>query len=80
MRTRYGGSRAELISAVGVDSWADLDGPSPIVKAMGADACQKYLHKVRLLMQHVEYNVFRYQPELSYQPGASGSGSTGGSR
>ena len=80
VRTRYGGSRAEIVSAVGVDSWADLDGMSPIVKAMGADAYQTYLKKIRPLMQDAEYNVYRYQPELSYRPDAPGSGATGGSR
>ena len=67
-RTRYRGSRA------------DLDGTSPIVKAMAADAYQKYLNKVRPLMQDAEYNVYRYQPELSYRPDMAGSGSTTGSR
>ncbi len=80
VRTRYGGPRAELISAAGMDSWADLDGTSPIVKAMGADAYQKYLNKIRPLMQDAEYNVFRYQPELSFRPDMPGGGSTGGSR
>lgn len=79
-RTRYGGSRADITTVVGVDSWADLDGTSPIVKAMGADAYQKYLNKVRPLMQDAEYNVYRYQPELSYLPNMAASGSTTGSR
>ena len=79
-RTRYGGSRAEITSSVGVDSWADLDGTSPIAKAMGADAYEKYLNKIRPLMTAVEYNVYRYQPELSYRPDLPATGSTSGSR
>ena len=71
---------SEIVTSVGMDSWADLDGMSPIVKAMGADAYQTYLKKIRPLMQDAEYNVYRYQPELSYRPDAPGSGATGGSR
>lgn len=80
VRMRYGASRAEIVSSAGVDSWADLDGTSPIVKAMGADAYEKYLNKVRPLMTAVEYNVYRYQPELSYRPDMPAGGSTSGSR
>ena len=79
-RTRYGGSRAEITTAMGIDSWADLDGTSPIAKAMGAEAYQKYLNKARPLMRDAEYNVYRYQPELSYRPDLAASGTTTGSR
>lgn len=67
-RTRYGGSRGEIVSSMGIDKWADLDGPPALEKAMGSEAYQKYLGKVRPLTQSAEYNVYRYQPELSYQP------------
>ena len=43
---------------------------------MGADAYQKYLNKARPLMQDVEYNVYRYQPELSFRPDMPGGGAT----
>ena len=79
-RTRYGGSRADIMSVIGIDSWADLDGTSPIAKAMGADAYQKYLNKVRPLMRDAEYNVYRFQPDLSFLPDGAGSGSTTGTR
>jgi len=79
-RARYGASRAEITSVLGIDSWADLDETSPVAKAMGADAYQKYLNKVRPLMQDVDYNVYRFQPDLSFLPDGAGSGSTTGTR
>ena len=50
------------------------------MKAMGADAYQKYLNKARPLVQDAEHNAYRYQPELSCRPDMAESGSTIGSR
>ncbi|MEP6540137.1 MAG: hypothetical protein ABJF23_32720 [Bryobacteraceae bacterium] len=80
VQMRYGAPRSEIVSSLGVDSWADLDGTSPVAKAMGAESYQKYLDKIRPLMTSAEYNVYRYQPELSYRPDMPAGAPTSGSR
>jgi quinol monooxygenase YgiN len=76
-QTRYGGPRSQFTSVAGFDKWADLDDKAPIVKAMGQEAYDKYLAKVRPLMSSAEYEVYRFLPELSYMPVATGA-QTGG--
>lgn len=67
-RTRYGAPRNEFRSSASLNGWADLDGTSPIVKAMGEDAYRKYLAKTNPMITLVEYNIYRFAAELSYIP------------
>jgi hypothetical protein len=68
-RTRYGGSAFEFRSVIELKGWADLDGKSPLVEAMGGDAAyQKYLAKIRPILTEAEYNLYEHQADLSYLP------------
>ena len=40
-RIRYGGPANVFVSAQGIDNWADLDKPSPMARAMGAEEARK---------------------------------------
>ena len=69
-RTRYGGPASEFVSSLGMESWADMDGSSPVIAGMGGmDAYNKFLAKVTPLLIRAQYDVYRLQPELSYQAG-----------
>ncbi len=65
-RVRYGASRMEFRSSLGLKDWADLDSPSDVVKAMGAEAYQRYLAKINPMLTSVELNLARFSTELSY--------------
>jgi hypothetical protein len=66
-RTRFGGPSTEVRSVVALSSYADLDGTSPVVKAMGGQAAyDKFVAKIRPFMVESEYNIYRHVPELSY--------------
>lgn len=65
-RVRYGRPVSEFMSVTGLEKWADLDGQSPVVKAAGDEAYQRYLAKVRPLTDQTEVNLYRHLPDLSY--------------
>jgi hypothetical protein len=67
-RARYGTPINELHVYVGLNSWADLDGPLSIEKGMGAEAYQKYLAKIRPLLGKTEYTIYSFMPALSNMP------------
>lgn len=67
-RTRFGAPSSEFRSATALDKWADLDGPLPIQSAMGADAYQRFLAKLRPMLVESEYNIYVHQADMSYQP------------
>jgi len=68
-RTRYGGPSSEFSSAVGINSWADLDGPPPVVRAMGEEGYRQFLAKLMPLVTETEYRMYQFLPDLSYIPG-----------
>jgi hypothetical protein len=69
-RTRLGGPNTEFRRVIGMKSFADMDGTSPIVTAMGGQAAyQKYLTKVAPLVIEAEYNIYRRVPDLDFIPG-----------
>ncbi|MGJ5817078.1 hypothetical protein [Paludibaculum fermentans] len=65
-RTRYGGPVNEIHTYMGMNGWGDLDQPSPMRKALGDEAFQKYLAKMGSLMVSTEYTIYALQPELSH--------------
>ncbi len=67
-RSRYGAPSSEFRSATGLDKWADLDGPLPIQSAMGAEAYQRFLAKLRPMLVESEYNIYVHQADMSYVP------------
>lgn len=52
-------------------SFADLDGPSPIVKALGEDGAKAYMAKVTKLVTNTRRYALRGRPDLGYK-GAEG--------
>jgi hypothetical protein len=75
-QVRYGAPTSEFLSVAGLNNWAQLDERSGIQKAMGEEGYQRFLAKLRPLVLASEYNIYRFEPELSYLPAASSS-STG---
>jgi hypothetical protein len=67
-RMRYGRPTSEFASVVGLESWADLDGPPPMVRALGEAGYQKYLAKLQPLVDQSEFDIYRHLPDLSYTP------------
>jgi hypothetical protein len=65
-RVRYGGATNVFVSAQGIDSWADLDKPSPLVQSLGQDGYRKVMDKRAQMITASEAQVVRYQPALSY--------------
>ena len=72
-RARFGAPSNQFASVTPVNSWADLDSPSPIVTGMGGqEAYDRFLTKIRPMLESSEYNIYRFEKELSYIPGKSG--------
>jgi hypothetical protein len=70
-RVRYGGSIYEFQSVAAVANWAEMDGESPIIKAMGGQAVyQKFLAKQRPLVARSEYEMYRLLKDQSHLPPA----------
>ena len=74
-RTRFGGVNNEFRSATGIDSWAAFDGENPVRKGMG-DKYSAYVQKVTALLKDYRYEVYRFDPELSYMPSKMGATSS----
>lgn len=66
-RTRFGGPNGEVRSAVGLNNWAELDGPSLVRKGMG-DKYAAYVAKVEGMLEEYRYDIYRLDQELSYIP------------
>ena len=65
---RFGTPTNEIHTYLGLNGWADMDGPVGIQKGMSADAYKAYLAKAGAMLESVEYTIWRFQPELSYLP------------
>jgi hypothetical protein len=63
---RYGAPANEIRASVGLDSWAELDTPNPIRKAMGDEKYAAFTDKMGALLEDYHYDVYRFDPELSY--------------
>jgi L-rhamnose mutarotase len=68
---RYGAPSSEFLSVAGLNNWADFDGGFGVEKVMGKEGYQRFLAKLRPLILETEYNVYRFQPDLSHLPAAA---------
>jgi hypothetical protein len=69
---RYGAPSTEFVSVAGMDSWGDFDGEFGVPKGMGKEGYQKFLLKIRPLIVESQWDVYRFQPDLSYLRPAMG--------
>jgi hypothetical protein len=66
---RFGGSNFQIDSVSGVANWAELDGEAAIITALGGqDAYQKFLARIRPLVNRSEYQMYRWMKDQSYTP------------
>jgi hypothetical protein len=70
-RVRFGGPSTDFVTSTGFEKWADLDGTSPLQKALGEQGYQDYLTKLSPLIYRSQFDVFRYLPDASYVPGSA---------
>jgi hypothetical protein len=63
---RYGAPANEIRSTIGLDGWGDLDQANPIRKAMGDEKFRGFSEKMNSLLEDYGYEIYRYDPELSY--------------
>jgi hypothetical protein len=63
----FGASGTQRTTVTPIASWAELDQPNPVVRALGAQAGNALLQKRNVLTTGVgETVVMRYVPEMSY--------------
>lgn len=68
-RVRFGGSVYEYQTVSGVANWAEIDGDSPIITALGGQpAYAKFLAKQRPMVSRSEYEMYRLLKDQSYLP------------
>ena len=68
-RTRTGGSMFEYSSVTGLDKWADLDGETPFIKALGGQAAfDKFQAKRAAMVTRTEFEMYRFMKDQSYMP------------
>jgi len=65
---RFGESNLQVTSVTGFDSWADLDASIGAEKGLGKEGYQALVDKVRALITQSEFDIYRYEPDLSYLP------------
>jgi hypothetical protein len=65
---RVGESSLQVTSVTGFNSWADLDAGIGAQKGLSKEDYQALLDKVRTLITQSEYDVYRYEPDVSYLP------------
>ena len=70
-QSRLGAPTTEFLSVSGFSKWADLDQPFGVAKGMGEEGYQRFLAKIRPLILESEYNVYRFQRDLSYMQAPS---------
>jgi hypothetical protein len=57
-----------VISVLGLNNWADLDGGLGVEKALGKEGYQSFLLKLMPLIVSSQFDIYRFQPGLSYLP------------
>lgn len=67
---RYGTPNNEIHTYLGLNGWADLDGPIGTEKGMSAAEYKAFEAKVGTLVESTEWSMWKFQPELSYIPAA----------
>jgi hypothetical protein len=75
-RTVFGGNPNDFLFVVGFEKWAELDSPFSLPKIMGEEAARKMGEKLDQATAGMEETVWRYQPDLSYYPGATATTSS----
>lgn len=73
-RARYGESNTDFVTSTGIEKWADLDGPSALLRGLGEQGYQDYLTKLSTLIYRSRFDVYRYLRDASYVPEPAGSG------
>lgn len=67
---RFGESGSTITSVLGFNNWAELDEGLGAEKGLGKDGYAALLMKTRPLIVSSQYDIYRFQPELSYLPAA----------
>jgi hypothetical protein len=70
------GGVGDYYFAEGMEKWAEMDNPQSLSKAMGPEAYKKMEDKLNSLVTLREDTIWRYQPDLSYYPGAGATTSS----
>lgn len=65
---RFGTPSNELHSYLGLNGWADLDGPVGAEKGMSAAEFKAFQARLLPLIESTEWSMWKFQPELSYVP------------
>jgi len=63
---RFGTPSNEIHSYLGVNGWADLDGPIGAEKGMTAAEWKAFQAKVAPLIESTQWDIWKYEPDLSY--------------
>jgi hypothetical protein len=66
-RVEFGGSQNVFTFRSPLAKFADLDGPNPLVKGLGAEAAAKLSAKLAS-MGNAEFMIYNYVPDLSLLP------------
>jgi hypothetical protein len=70
-QSRLGAPTTEFLTVAGFSKWAELDQPFGVAKGLGEEGYQRLLAKIRPLILESEYNVYRFQRDLSYMQAPS---------
>jgi hypothetical protein len=65
---RFGAPSTEFVSVLGLNNWADFDGEFGVEKGLGKEGYKALVAKVRTLIVRSQYDVYRFEPDLSYLP------------
>ena len=65
---RFGTPTNEFHSYLGVNGWADLDGPLGAEKGMSPAEWKAFQAKIGTLIESTEWALWKYHSELSYPP------------
>ena len=66
---RYGEPNSVVTSVLGINNWGDLDGGVGAQKGMSKAEFSALTMKVGSLVVSSQYDILRFQPDLSYLPG-----------
>jgi hypothetical protein len=67
----YGGSPTEYMTLVGVENFADVGKGHPVMRALGEQGTNQAMAKVGAYTHHVERQLIRLDPDLSFMVGAT---------
>lgn len=67
-RVEYGGSRADFHTAMPMEKWAELDGQSVAIKALGEAGFKTWSDKLNQTISFSEYMIYSYVPDASFVP------------